>query len=62
MTAQKIIEEFKTLPGEERSKVRQFFHELETAEIPESFWRGLREADEGKALELREEHFDNPPA
>ena len=61
MTAQKIIEEFKTLPGEERSKVRQFFHELEAAEIPESFWRGLREADEGKAMELREEHFDNPP-
>ena len=62
MTAQKIIEEFKTLPGEERSKVRQFFHELETAEIPESFWRGLQEADVGKAFELREEYFDNPPA
>ena len=62
MTAQKLIEEFKTLPGEERSKVRQFFHELETAEIPESFWLGLREADEGRTMELREEHFDNPPA
>ena len=62
MTAQKFIEEFKTLSGDERNKVRQYFHELETAEIPESFWRGLREADEGKTLKLREEHFDRPPA
>ena len=61
MTAQKLIEEFKTLPNQERSKVRQFFHELEMAEIPESFWAGLREADEGQTMELREEHFDNPP-
>ena len=61
MTAQKFIEEFKTLPGDERSKVRQYFHELETAEIPESFWQGLREADAGQSLELREEHFDRPP-
>ena len=62
MTAQTIIDEFKTLPDVERSKVRQFFHDLETAEIPESFWRGLLEADEGKVLELRGAHFDNPPA
>ncbi len=62
MTAETIIEEFKTLPVEERSKVQKFFHELEAAEIPESFWRGLQEADEGKTIELREDHFDNPPA
>ena len=61
MTAQKLIEEFKTLSGEERNRVRRFFHELETAEIPESFWRGLQEADEGKVSELRDEHFDHPP-
>ena len=62
MTAKAIIEEFKTLPAEERSKVQKFFHELEASEIPDSFWRGLQEADEGKTMELREEHFDNPPA
>ena len=62
MTAQTIIDEFKALPDVERNKGRQFFHELETTEIPESFWRGLREADEGNVFELREEHFDNPPA
>ena len=62
MSAQEIIKEFKALPNEDRSKVQIFFHELEASEIPDSFWRGLQEADEGKAMELREEHFDNPPA
>ena len=62
MSAQEIINEFKSLPDEERGKVKKFFHELEASEIPDSFWRGLQEADEGKTMELREEHFDNPPA
>jgi hypothetical protein len=62
MSAQEIINEFKSLPEAERGKVKKFFHELEASEIPESFWRGLQEADEGRTMELREEHFDNPPA
>lgn len=62
MSAQEIIEEFKSLPDEERFKVKEFFHQLEASEIPDSFWRGLQETDEGKTTELREEHFDNPPA
>jgi hypothetical protein len=62
MAAEKIIEEFKSLPSDERTRVRKFFQELETAEIPASFWRGLQETDEGKVFELREEHFDKPPA
>lgn len=62
MSVQELIKEFKALPSEDRSKVQKFFYELESSQIPDSFWRGLQEADEGKVMELREEHFDNPPA
>jgi hypothetical protein len=34
---------------------------LENPDVPEEFWQGLEEAEDGKALEMRDEHFERPP-
>ena len=61
MTTLQIIEELKTLPESELEKVRAFLAGFQDDKIPASFWQGLREADEGKLIDLQDEHFDQPP-
>ena len=62
MTAEQIIEELKIMDSVDGLKIREFLDTVTESEIPPSFWQGLREADEGKAMEIKDEHFDNPPA
>jgi hypothetical protein len=34
---------------------------MENPEVPEEVWESFEEAEDGKGIEIRDEHFVNPP-
>lgn len=62
MTASQVIAEIDALEPLERKAVFQHVHELEESMIPESFLRAMAEAERGELIEMRDEHFQTPPA
>lgn len=66
MNAADLIEQVKALPARERNEFAALYDQLEArtltgSDIPESFWKGLRQADEGQLTDLRMEDFEEPP-
>jgi hypothetical protein len=77
MRASKLEHELRTLPEVERAQViraallelsPQALRDLERQlrrlahpEVPEDVWIGFEEAEDGRGIEIREEHFDHPP-
>jgi hypothetical protein len=77
MTADILEIELKTLPETERARIiRGAIQELSPAalkalerqlrrfahpEIPEDVWIGFEEAEDGKGIEIQDEHFQRPP-
>lgn len=61
MTASQVIAEIDSLPPQERKAVFYHVHELEEAMIPDSFLRGMAEAERGELIEMRDDHFQTPP-
>jgi hypothetical protein len=77
MKADILESELKTLPETERARIiqralrelsapalkalerqlRRFAH----PEVPEDVWMGFEEAEDGRGIEIRDEHFDHPP-
>jgi hypothetical protein len=77
MTADILENELKTLPETERARIirgalqelspptlkalerqlRRFAH----PEVPEDVWTGFEEAEDGRGIEIRDEHFERPP-
>jgi hypothetical protein len=45
-----------------RQAVERMLRRLENQDVPEDFWEGLEEAEDGKATDVRDEHFKRPPA
>jgi hypothetical protein len=78
MSASEFIEQLSTLPDAERQQtlrailerlypaetksIERFMRRIEHPEIPEDVWEGFEEAEDGNGIEIRDEHFDNPPA
>ena len=46
----------------QKRHVDRVLRRLENPDVPEYFWEGLEEAEDGQAIEVRNEHFENPPA
>lgn len=77
MSAAEVVKELETLPEAERANVARcaleilypgssnligrVMRRLEHPDIPQDFWEAAEEAEDGKAVEMRDEHFDNPP-
>ena len=77
MTAATLEKELKALPEAERTKVistalqelspqtiktlERRVRRLAHPEVPEDVWVGFEEADDGKGIEMKDEHFDKPP-
>ncbi len=61
MTANQVIAEIDSLPPHEREAVFHHVHDLEEAAIPESFLRGMEEAQRGDLSEMRDDQFLKPP-
>ena len=77
MTSDILENELKTLPEAERTRIirgalqelsppalkalerqlRRFAH----PEVPEDVWIGFEEAEDGRGIEVRDEHFEHPP-
>ena len=77
MTADILENELKSLPETERARIiRGALHELSPRtlkalerqlrrcahpEVPEDVWTGFEEAEDGRGIEIRDEHFERPP-
>jgi hypothetical protein len=77
MTADTLENELKTLPEAERARIiRGALQELSPAtikalerqlrrfahpDVPEDVWTGFEEAEDGRGIEVRDEHFKHPP-
>jgi hypothetical protein len=78
MSATEMIEELSAMPDEKRRETlkaifarlypgggknfERILRRMEHPEVPEDVWEGFEEAEDGKGIEIRDEHFDNPPA
>ena len=61
MTANQVIDEIERLPEAERETVFQRVRELEKSLLPESFFIGMAEAEEGQLIDMEDHQFDQPP-
>ena len=62
MTAEAIIKGFKDLPPEERARVAKFVVESDDSWIPESFKRGMADAEAGRFADIENVLNDAPPS
>ncbi len=46
------------LDPQSRKAVERLLRRLENPDVPEDFWEGLEESEDGKALDVRQEQFD----
>ncbi len=44
-----------------RKTVERFLRRLAHPEVSEEVWEGFEECEDGRAIEIRDEHFANPP-
>ena len=51
----------KKLYPQSRKAIERLLRRIEHPEIPEDAWEGLEEAEDGKLIPMRDEHFDRPP-
>ena len=78
MSATQIANELEEMPAEAREQVvrivlaklypqsakaiERLLRRIEHPEVPEDVWEGFEEAEDGKGIEMRDEHFAQPPA
>ena len=62
MTADEVIAEIAALPRDERTRVLEYVHQLEAAEIPESFRRGMEQALAGRGVDMEIALNEVPPS
>jgi predicted transcriptional regulator len=61
MSAQDIIEQIKHLPPKERAQVAKFVVEQDDSWIPESFKRGMADAEAGRFVDMETVLSGAPP-
>ncbi len=62
MTAQAVIKQIKALPANERARVAKFVLESDDSWIPDSFKRGMADAEAGRFAGMDVVLSDAPPA
>ena len=61
MTSQAVIDQFKALPPKQRAEVAKFIVESVDSWIPESFKRGMADAEAGRFANMDAVLNDVPP-
>ncbi len=77
MTSDVLERELKTLPEAERAQIisdalsalspdslrnlERRLRRVAHPDVPEDVWIGFEEAEDGRGLEIKEEHFEHPP-
>jgi hypothetical protein len=51
----------KLYPGSAKT-IERLLRRIEHPEVPEDVWEAFEEAEDGKGIEMRDEHFVRPPA
>lgn len=41
--------------------IERLLRRIEHPGVPEDIWEGFEQAEDGKGIEMRDEHFENPP-
>ena len=62
MSAQEIIEQIKSLPPMERAAVAKFVVEQDDSWIPDEFKEAMKDAEEGRCVDMETALFETPPA
>jgi len=62
MSAQEIIEQIKSLPRAERAAVAKFVVEQDDSWVPNEFKEAMKDADEGRCVDMEKALFETPPA
>jgi hypothetical protein len=62
MSAQEIIEQIKSLPPTERATVAKFVVEQDDSWIPDDFKAAMKDAGEGRCVDMEKALFETPPA
>ena len=62
MSAQEIIEQSKSLPRAERAAVAKFVVEQDDSWVPNEFKEAMKDADEGRCVDMEKALFETPPA
>jgi hypothetical protein len=62
VSAQEIIAQIDALPEKEREMVFDHLRKLESADLPESFRRGMADALAGRGVEMDVALRETPPA
>jgi hypothetical protein len=60
--AQEIIEQNKLLPPPERAEVARFVVEQDDSWIPDEFKETMKDAEEGRCVDMETVLFQKPPA
>jgi predicted transcriptional regulator len=61
MSAQAVIKQFKALPPRQRAEVAKFVMESDDSWIPESFKRGMADAEAGRFADMDTVLGGTPP-
>ena len=61
MSAQEIINQIKELPPSERAQVARFIVENEDSWIPDEFKAAMKDADEGRLIDMETVLRETPP-
>jgi predicted transcriptional regulator len=61
MSAQAVIKQFKALPPNQRAEVAKFVMESDDSWIPESFKRGMADAEAGRFADMDTVLSGTPP-
>jgi len=61
MSAQEIIEQIKSLPPMERAAVAKYVVEQDDSWIPDEFKDAMKDADEGRCVDMETALFKTPP-
>jgi hypothetical protein len=61
VSAQNVIDQFKALPLDERAEVAKFVLESDDSWIPDSFKRGMADAEAGRFADINAILGDEPP-
>jgi hypothetical protein len=62
MSAQEVIEQIKSLPPLERAAVARFVVEQDDSWIPDEFKEAMKDAEEGRCVDMETALFQKPPA
>ena len=77
MSATELVNELEALPRPERvniakrvleslcpdrsKEIDRLMQRIANPDIPEDFWEAVQEVEDGKAIDMKDEHFDHPP-